>query len=158
VTVVGLGFELEESVTGSFHRFDDPFSDHVVSLSMRLLVDGLRQFARERQLRVDGVIRAEGLAENGGAGRTVTGRITWKLIDERRVPYALTFEGDDGRIYHLRGQREFFVPDAMGSLSTMAASLYDSADDEIGRARLRFAPKSELVSLIKSFRPRMRRG
>ena len=153
---MGLGFELAESMTGSFHRFDDPLEDHVLRVTLRLGVDGLRRFARERQLYAEGVIMAEGLAENGGAGRTVSGRITWKLLDENRVPYALTFQGDDEKTYHLRGQRDFFVYDAIGSLTTMAASLYDGSDKEIGRAVLRFDPKMEIPALLKSFRPRMR--
>lgn len=153
-----FGFELAESLAGAFHRFDDPLTDRPIRLSLKLAVDGLRRFARERYVDVDGVIFAEGLAENGGAGQRVTGRIVWKLIDEQRVPYALTFQGDDDATYHLRGQRDFFVYDAVGSLTTLTASLYDSADVEIGRARLRFEPENELPALLRSFRPRLRLG
>jgi hypothetical protein len=155
---MALGFELAESMTGTFHRFDAPLTDYVVRVTLRLGVDGLRRFARDRYLHADGVIMAEGLAENGGSGRSIRGRISWKLLDERRVPYALTFTGDDERTYHLRGQRDFFVHDAVGSLTTMTASLYDGTEQEIGRAALRFEPKMELPALLKSFRPRMRWG
>jgi hypothetical protein len=153
---MSLGFELAESMTGSFHRFDDPMRDCVLRLTLRLGVDGLRRFARERRIVADGVIVAEGLAENGGAGRAVRGTITWKLLDEKRVPYALTFQGDDDLTYHLRGQRDFFVHNATLSLTTMAASLYDDGEHEIGRAVLHFEPRMELPALFKSFRPRMR--
>ena len=153
---MGLGFELSESMTGSFHRFDDPLSDRVVRITLRLGVDGLGRFARERRIDAEGVIVAEGLAENGGSGRTVRGTITWKLLDENRVPYALTFEGDDGKTYHLRGQRDFFVYNAIGSLTTMGASLYDESDREIGRATLHFEPRMEIPALVRSFRPRLR--
>lgn len=155
---MGLGFELAESLTGTFHRFDKPLADYTMRLSLRLGVDGLRRFARQRDLRVDGVIHAEGLAENGGSGCTVSGRVVWKLIDERRVPYHLSFTGDDGATYHLRGQRDFFVYDALLSLTNMQASLYDASDKEIGRATLSFEPKMELAALLKSFRPRVRLG
>lgn len=152
---MGLGFELAESMTGSFHRFDDPLHDKVVRVMLRLGVDGLRRFARERRIDADGVIVAEGLAENSGAGRSVHGTIIWRLLDEKRVPYALTFKGDDDKTYHLRGQRDFFVYDAIGSLTSMAASLYDDRDREIGRAVLDFEPRMELKALLKSFRPRL---
>lgn len=151
-----LGFELSESLTGSFHRFDDPLSDHPVKITLRLRVDGLGRFVRERRIEVGGTIDAEGLAEGGGTGRAVHGTITWKLLDEKRVPYSLTFEGDDKRTYHLRGQRDFFAYNAIGSLTTMAASLYDDSDREIGRAILHFEPRMEIPSLVKSFRPRLR--
>jgi hypothetical protein len=153
---MGLGFELAEAMTGRYHRFDDPYEDRVMRITLRLSVDGLRRFARERCIHADGVIEAEGLAENGGAGRTVRGTVKWKLPDEKRVPYALTFEGDDGKTYHLRGQRDFFLYNAIGSLTTLHASLYDDEGREIGRATLDFEPKIELPALIKSFRPRLR--
>jgi hypothetical protein len=143
-------------MTGSFHRFDQPLKDNVLRLTLRLAVDGLRRFARERRIDVEGVILAEDLAENGGSGRAVQGAITWKLIDEKRVPYALTFEGDDGKTYHLRGQRDFFVHNAIDSLTTMAASLYDDAGHEIGRAVLAVEPRWEIPALVRSFRPRLR--
>lgn len=153
---MGLGFELSESMTGTFHRFDEPLVDHVVRVTLRLGVDGVRRFARDRRIAADGQITAEGLAENGGAGTPVAGSVTWKLLDENRVPYALTFRGDDGKTYHLRGQRDFFIHDAVGSLTTMTASLYDEADVEIGRAVLSFEPQG-LPALLRSFRPRFRR-
>jgi hypothetical protein len=153
---MGLGFELAEAMTGSFHRFDDPLKDNVLRLTLRLGVDGLRRFARERRIEADGVILAEGLAENGGSGRSVHGTILWKLLDEKRVPYALTFKGDDEKTYHLRGQRDFFAYDVIGSLTTMAASLYDDQDREIGRAVLDFEPRMEIPALLRSFRPRLR--
>lgn len=155
---MGLGFEIAESLTGTFHRFDEPLVDYAVRLSLRLGVNGLRRFALQRSLRVDGVIHADGLAENGGSGATVSGRVVWKLIDEQRVPYDLSFTGDDGATYHLRGQRDFFVHNAVRSLTMMAASLYDASEKEIGRATLSFEPKMELPALLKSFRPRLRLG
>jgi hypothetical protein len=153
---MGLGFELSESMTGTYHRFDDPLTDHVIRVTLRLGVNGMRRFARERRIQAEGVIVAVGLAENGGAGRSVRGTVTWKLIDENRVPYALTFEGDDAATYHLRGQRDFFFHNVVLSLTTMAASLYDAEDREIGRAILHFEPRIELPALFKSFRPRLR--
>lgn len=153
---MGLGFELAESMSGSFHRFDEPMADREIRVILRLAVDGLRRFARERRIAADGVIHAEGLAENGGAGRAVHGSVAWKLLDQNRVPYEMTFEGDDARRYHLRGQRDFFVYDALHSLTTLAASLYDDAGVEIGRAELSFEPRLELPALFRSFRPKLR--
>ena len=150
-----FGFELAEAMTGSWHSFADPLVDRVVRIKLRLFVDGLRRFARSRTVGAEGVIHADGLAENGGSGRTITGEIRWRLLDENRVPYALSFQGDDGKTYRLRGQRDFFVHNAIGSLTTMTASLYDDADLEIGRAVVDFEPKMELPALLKSFRPKL---
>jgi hypothetical protein len=150
---VGLGFQLSESLSGSYYRLDEPLRDRAMSLSLSLRVDGLRRFVRERRVLAEGTIIAEGLAEGG---KPVSGTIAWKLFDEKRVPYDLAFEGDDGRVYRLRGQRDFFVYDALDSLTILATSLYDEDDREIGRATLRFDAKSQLPELVKSFRPRVR--
>lgn len=151
---MGLGFELSESFSGSYYRLDDPLVDRAVRITLHLGVDGMRRFLRERSMRCEGTIWAEGLAD-GPAGRPLTGTVTMKLLDEKRIPYQLAFEGDDGRTYHLRGQRDFFVHDAVDSLTILPASLYDGGA-EIARATLRFDPKTELPVLVRSFRPRLR--
>lgn len=146
-----FGFQLAESMTGSWHSFEEPLVDKVVHISLTLTVDGLRRFALKRSIQAEGTISADGLA----TGRTVTGAIRWRLITENRVPYELEFRGDDEKLYRFRGQRDFFIHNAIGSLTTMSASLYDVADREIGRAVLHFEPKLELPALVRSFRPKL---
>ncbi len=149
---MGLGFELREAFSGSYYLHERPLEDHAIAIALRLGVDGLRRFARERRIDAAGTIVAEKLAEGG---RPIEGTVAMKLFDERRVPYDLAFEGDDGRAYRLRGQRDFFVHDAR-SLTVLPASLYDDSGAEIGRAVMRFDPRKELPALVKSFRPRLR--
>jgi hypothetical protein len=146
-----FGFELTESITGTWHSFEEPLVDRRVRVKMKLTVNGLRRFTLERQIKVEGRIHAEGLAED----RPLTGSIKWRLLDEQRVFYELELDGDDGREYHIRGQRDFFLYNAIGSLTTMFASVYDEDDREIGRAVLHFEPKLELPALLKTFRPRL---
>jgi len=153
---MGLGFEMKESFSGSYYRLDEPLLDHAIQVSLHLGVDGMRRFLRERKVAAEGTVFAEKLAERVPGGAPLWGSLTMKLFDEKRIPYDLTFEGDDGRAYRLRGQRDFFVHDAVDSLTMLPASLYDDANVEIGRALLRFDPKTELPTLVKSFRPRVR--
>jgi len=153
---MGLGFQLAESFSGSYYRLDEPLRDHAIRISLRLGVNGLRRFLRERKVEARGVVFAEGLAAREREGVELAGSLTMKLFDEKRIPYDLSFEGDDGRTYRLRGQRDFFVHDAVDSLTILPASLYDDAGVETGRAVLRFDPKNDLGPLVRSFRPRMR--
>lgn len=146
-----FGFELTESISGTWHAFDAPLVDRRVRVKMKLTVNGLRRFALEREIEIEGRIHAEALADD----RPLTGRIKWRLLDENRVFYELELDGDDGREYHIRGQRDFFMYNAIGSLTTMHASVYDEDDREIGRAVLHFEPKLELPALLKTFRPRL---
>lgn len=154
---MGLGFELRESFSGSFYRLDDPTTDRAIKISLRWGVNGIRRFVRERKVAIEGRIWAEGLAERAGEeGVPLQGTVVMRLFDEKRMPYELGFEADDGTTWLLRGQRDFFVHDAVDSLTMLPASLYDGTGQEAARAMLRFDPKTELPALVKSFRPRVR--
>ena len=153
---MGLGFQLAESMSGSYYLLDEPFRDHAMRVSLRLGVNGLRRFLRERKIDAKGLVHAEGLATRAPEGVELTGSLTMKLFDEKRIPYDLSFQGDDGRTYRLRGQRDFFVHAAVDSLTILPASLFDDTGLEIARAVLRFDARNDLGALVKSFRPRMR--
>jgi len=153
---MGLGFQLAESMSGSYYLLDEPLRDHALRFRLRLGVNGLRRFLRERKVDAKGLIHVEGLAERAPEGVELAGSLAMKLFDEKRIPYDLSFQGDNGRSYRLRGQRDFFMHDAVDSLTILPASLFDDAGLEIGRAVLRFDPKNDLGALVKSFRPRMR--
>lgn len=154
---MGLGFQVEERFEGTYYRLDAPFDDHAIRLTLTVKVDGVRRFVRERKAFTEGRVWAEELAEGrGGEGGALSGNVAFRLFDEKRIPYDLSFVGDDGRAYRLRGQRDFFVHDAVDSLTILPLSLYDDAANEIGRAVLRFDPKTELSRTIKSLRPTLR--
>ena len=153
---MAFGFELSESLSGSWYRLDDPTTDRAIRYTLKLGVAGLRRFMKERKLEAKGTIFIEGLAEGEvDEGRPLFGTIVWRLIDEKRVPYDLELQGDDGKHYRLRGQRDFFIHDAVDSLTIFPASLYDESGEEIGRATLRFDPRTELPATLKSIRPRL---
>lgn len=153
---MAFGFELAESFSGSYYRLDEPFRDHGMRISLRLGVSGLRRFLRERKVEATGTLYAEQLAAREPDGVPLRGTLTMRLFDEKRIPYDLSFEADDGRTVRLRGQRDFFVHDAVDSLTILPASLYDDTGLEMGRAMLRFDLKTDLGALVKSFRPWMR--
>jgi hypothetical protein len=150
---MGLGFSLSETLSGSYYRLDDPIALRAITITLRLGVDGLRRFLKDRRVEAEGRIVAEGLADEG---RPLFGSVQWKLHDERRLPYDLEFQGDDGAHYRLRGQRDFLLPTAAASLTTLPLSVYDASGTEIARATLRFDPRTELGPLVRSFRPRLR--
>jgi hypothetical protein len=152
--MMGLGFVMDESFSGHYYLLDEPLRDWAIEIALHLGVDGIRRFARDRKIEANGTIVAERLAVNG---RPIEGTCAMKLFDERRLPYDLSFEGDDGRTYRLRGQRDFFVHDTR-SLTVLPASIYDDTGGEIGRAVMRFDARTKLPAMLKSFRPRVRAG
>lgn len=187
-----FGFDLAERLSGTFYFHAEARRERAIRITLALRASGLRRFARERTLSASGTIVADDLAgerardgEEDEAARPIWGEVRWKLLDQKRVPYDLAFDGNDGRRYLLRGQRDFFVHDVAGSMATMAASLYVTTltkparedgergeggregregeeglegEEEVGRAVLAFEPRIELPALLRSFRPRLSRG
>lgn len=153
-----LGLQLSESLSGSYYLLDEPLVDRALHFRLRLEVDGLRSFLRERRVLARGTLFAEKLAEGNGEGVAVEGAVTMRLFEERRIPYDLGFVGDDGRRFRLRGQRDFFVHDVVDSLTLLPASLYDDEGREVGRATLRFDARRELPLTLRSLRPTFRAG
>lgn len=154
---VALGFELSEVFSGSYYLLDAPIEERAISLTVRWRAFGMRRFLRHRRADVTGVIAAEGLVARKG-GAPIEGTVTMRLFDEKRIPYDVSFETDAGERWRLRGQRDFFVYDAFDSLTVLPASLYDGEGVERGRAVLRFDPRAQLSSTVRSFRPRFRFG
>ena len=151
-----LGFQLREKLEGSYYLLEAPLVDRAIRFEVRLGIDGLRAFLREKRVGARGTVFVEGLAEGAGEGVPAEGAVTVRLLEERRIPYDLSFAADDGRRLRLRGQRDFFVHDMVDSLTILPASLYDDEGREIGRAMLRFDPRRELPVTLKSLRPTFR--
>lgn len=151
-----LGFELSESLSGSYYLLEAPLVDRAIRFSVKLGANGLRAFLRDKRVTARGTIFVEGIAEGSGDGVPAEGSVTMRLFEERRIPYDLGFTGDDGRRFRLRGQRDFFVHDVVDSLTILPASLYDERGRETGRATLRFDPRRELPVTLRSLRPTFR--
>ncbi len=151
-----LGFQLSEALSGSYYLLGEPLVDRAIRFQVKLGVDGLRAFLREKRVGAKGTVFVEGIAEGAGEGVEAEGTVTVRLVEERRIPYDLAFTGDDGRRFRLRGQRDFFVHDVVDSLTILPLSLYDESGKEIGRATLRFDPRRELPLTLRSLRPTVR--
>jgi hypothetical protein len=151
---MGLGFDFAESFAGRYYLLARPFEDRPMRCSFQLEVDGMRRFLKDRTLEVKGTVVAEGLAAEG---RPLEGRMVWRLLDQRRLPYDLSFEGDDGKRYFLRGQRDFMMHDTTGSLGILPVSIFDESEEEIGRAVLHGTRLTDVPGVMfRSFRPRVR--
>jgi len=145
------GFRFRETMKGTFHLLSSPVEDRAIRLEAEAHADDLLQFLQDKTWRVEGEIELEGFAER----QAVQGTIVFHLIDERRLPYRLTFEGNDGARYELRGQKEWSVAAPLESMVVLPASLYDEHGDEVGRCSLRFDLRNDLASFLKSFRVRL---
>ncbi len=146
-----IGFGFAETMRGSYYRLDAPTEERAIEFTLRVTVNGIRKFAKDQMARIEGVVRAEGLA----AEAPLEGTLGLKLASERRLPYDFTFTGDDGAKYRFRGQKDVMLLALADTMTTLPASLYEAGGKEIGRATVRFDLRSDLGRFVRSFRPRL---
>ena len=121
-----------------------------MTLSFEARAGDLGRFVRDRVLTLTGRVTAEGLASDQRA----EGSILFRLLDERRLPYRLRFQGDDGRRYELSGQKEWLGVAPVASMTTLAVTLYDDLGAETGRGKLHFDARRDWGRWLKSLRAR----
>jgi hypothetical protein len=142
------GFSFRETMSGSYWLLDAPTDERAITFTIEARAADVRRFLRDRIWKVTGNVDAEGLATS----RPLEGTLTFKLLDERRLPYRFTFTGDDGAAYELSGQKEWSGLSPILSLTLLPATLYDAGGRELGRATLRFDWRSDFGRWLKSFR------
>jgi hypothetical protein len=145
------GVSYRETLSGNYWRLDAPTDERAIAFTIDAYARSVVDLARSKTWQVKGTIDADHLA----SGKELTGTVSFKLLSERRVPYRLTFVGDDGHRYELSGQREWSGLSPVGSLTLLPACLYDEHGDEVGRAMLRFDLRADWASWMKSFRLRV---
>ena len=139
-----------QTMSGSYWRLDAPTDERAITLKLEAEATEWSGFFVGRIWHLSGSIDAEGLA----SARAVDGTFGFRLFDERRLPYRLSFLGDDGRRYELSGQKEWSRFSPVASLTLLPVSLYDDRSEELGRAVLRFDWRSDWARWVKSFRVR----
>ncbi|MGA7119038.1 MAG: hypothetical protein WBY94_03025 [Polyangiaceae bacterium] len=147
---MGLGFAFRQTLRGSYWRLDAPADEGAVGLALEAVATDFGEFAQSRILRVTGTLDAERLASS----QLLEGTIAFRLFDERRVAYHLSFRGDDGHRYDLSGQEEWQKLSPIASLTLLPVSIYDDRGEEIARATLRFDLRSDWARWLGSFRLR----
>ena len=148
-----LGFSFRETMRGSYWRLDAPTFQRAIGFTIDATAPNLVEFARSKNLQVKGTVHAEGITSAG----VIEGAVSFRLLSERRIPYRLSFTGEDDRRYVLSGQREWSALGPVDSLTILEAGLYDESGDEVGRVTLRFDLRADLASWMKSFRLRFER-
>jgi hypothetical protein len=142
---------LREWLSGSYWRLDAPTREQALTVDLEIHSPKLGALVTEGTWRLTGAIDAEGLATR----RQLHGSLTFRLVDERRVPYRFSFAGDDERRYELSGQKEWIGFSPLESLTTLAASIYDDGGEETARTTLRFDWRADWARWIRSIRLRL---
>jgi hypothetical protein len=146
-----LGVRLRAWMTGHYYLFADPLDERPVHFELDVKLPLARRLVLGRTADVRGTMTLEGLA----TARPLHGTLRF-LFDQNRTPFDFVLTSDEGRTLRVRGQHDFIVTDAAGSMRNVPASLYDAEGEEIGRAVLRFDWRADIGKTLKSIRPTWR--
>jgi len=128
------GLSFREELSGKYWRLSRPVEEHRIALRLTARAADVGATLQSRIWKLSGTLNAEGLASQ----RPIEGTLTFKLFDERRLPYRLSFRGDDGIRYELSGQKEWNAFAPFDALTLLSASIYEEGGGELARATLRF--------------------
>ena len=146
-----LGFSFEETMSGSYHLLSSQLEERAISFAIRARVAGIRQFLKDKLARIEGEVSVEGFADRG----PLDGTLGLKLVDEQRLTYDFGFCANDGRRCRFHGQKDVTIVALHDTMTTLPASIYDSAGGEIARAVLRFDVRESLAVFLRSWRLRL---
>jgi len=146
-----IAFRFREHLRGIYWMLDAPLDERAIDVTLEATSLPVHKLPRERIARLRGRASLERLAHDVA----VDGTLEFRIKDEQRLRYEVTFGCDDGRRLRLRGDKDlarWFAP--AEAVSTVPASLYDETGKELGRAVVRWDVRSEGGALLKSFRLR----
>ncbi len=139
-----LGWKTHEFGCGT-HRFlgdGGPPGALPIRLELDLRIGSLRDFVNPLALPAvsgvmacEGTVSAEGLAQDAPC----SGTLEMRLLTERVLRYALSFQGDDGETYRFFGEKpDLRLRNLYRTLFTLHGAIHDAEGKEISRSTLFF--------------------
>jgi hypothetical protein len=142
------GFRFIETQAGSYAPTDRPGEQRRMVFSVEARADSALTHLRTGEARLRGTLEMEGFAEEV----PVEGSLT-VVPAERAIRYELRFTGDDGQPYRWVGRKDIKLDDLRGSLTTIAAVLYDVRGRAVASATTQFDLRADLLQFLASWRP-----
>jgi hypothetical protein len=145
-----LGVTFRETLDGSWHRPAQPADERRCAIDVTVVVPHVLEFLGNTVAEIRGRVTLEGLASD----REFKGTLgIGAIVRERRLPYAFSFIGDDGRSYRFDGAKEVDALRLPRSITSLGAYVFDQDGEEVGRVILRAELRDELLGFLKSLRP-----
>ena len=141
-----VGFQFKETMQGTWRK-NGTSDDKPIVFTVTAKADSLWNHLFDKRTKLDGTLRAEGLASDA----IVRGELTLDPLGKRIIRYDLEFTADDKRSYRLRGQKDVRFLDLQHSMTTLPATIYDERESPVGSAMLTF-DKRDLPSFLASWR------
>lgn len=119
-----------------------------ISFSIRARSLALPRLVVEPMAFIEGEIDAEGFADH----RPLRGSLGLDVLRTGRLPYAFTFECNEGRPHRFEGHKTIVWSKLVESMTVLPGRIIDVAEGrEVGDARLRFHLQGDLAKFLRSF-------
>jgi hypothetical protein len=145
-----MGFEFSETMAGTVEWDSDPGKRHPFRFDITAHANSMRHHLATGLAEVRGTVYAPPHTRSAPA----EGTITIRLIGEKVIRYALTFAGDDGHTYELRGQKDISYLRPFATFTTLPAEILDeTTHKKVGTCLTYFDLRRHWWSFLRSFRP-----
>ena len=144
-----MGFEFAETMAGTL-EMDATGARHPLKFDVAAHAESTRKHLRDGKAALFGTIYAPPIAE----GAPVEGVITIRPVGQRIIRYELSFVGDDGAAYALRGQKDIRWTSPLRSFTMMSAEILDNENRRVATCQIAFDYKNDLWSFLRSWRAR----
>ncbi|HVY47394.1 MAG TPA: hypothetical protein VHB21_16010 [Minicystis sp.] len=141
------GFEFAETMAGSFRLLEGAPEERAISFTVRARSRSWLDFARRREVDIEGEIDADGFADH----EHLRGTLEMDMLFKRRLSYAFTFRGNDGARYAFAGEK-ILRPPLAEAMTVLPGAIRDAAGRVVAEALLRFDLRSDLGRFLRSFR------
>jgi hypothetical protein len=147
------GFEFCETMAGAFRLLGDG-RDRPFSFTARARSGSWRSFLKKPEVELEGEIDADGFADH----RHMRGTLGMDPVRTGIMPYAFTFEGNDGKSYAFVGKKTVLFTRLAETMTVLPAAIKDDRGATVADALLRFDLRSDLPRFVASFRLAAPRG
>lgn len=142
------GFQFEETMSGTYMPADEPGVSRPMSFSIQVRADSVVGYLRDHLTTIVGILQAPGLAESA----PVEGTMTIAPVAQKLIRYELSFTGDDGKPYYLRGQKNIVLGDLRRTMTELPVDIRDSGGALFATGTLRFDMRSDWKQFLSSWR------
>lgn len=141
-------FEFRETMTGGYRIPQREHEARRISFTIKARSLGVRRFWRERIAYIEGEIDAEGFADH----RPLRGTLGLDFLRTGQIPYAFSFECNEGRPHRFEGHKTIALSSLVESMTVLPGRILDSeAGREVASALFRFDLQGDLGKFLRSF-------
>lgn len=143
-----MGFRFSETMSGTSEWERQPGKRHPFRFDVTARASA-RQYVTTGTAHLEGTVFAPPMTRAAKA----EGTITIRPLGKKFIRYELAFTADDGKRYHLVGQKDIEWLQPVTTFTTLPAEIYDDNRRKIGSCLAKFDLRRDLWKLVRSFRP-----